>query len=841
MGMLESGIFLHLHRGKLAVTVVMLAILSLLVGFVGATSARAQGTPVVTIDVANDHTDRVRVAADAPASFSWDVTCTADADCPDANVVINLPTPLTLADPIVQVPGRQVGFNANTRDYTVTFTEALTDGTTGLPAGTKQTLDLVLAFPADAGVADGTEFQLELRGNASGAAEVKEKAWLVADVPPLPADPSQTADPSQSADPSASATPTDPSEPAVPDSPDGAVTPETAAVVPLGDDAEVSITKAANATSVQPGEEFKYTITAGCSSLTTPCLGFVVTDILPAEFEVTTLPQSNSQRDVTFDAASRLLTVLYKIPVAGGTGLPAGQSQSFEIGMRLPAQTPVLDGTVITNQATVDATNATPVVAEVDITATIPVTYTPIATKSWAPTSGVAQSDAPSTITLGVRNGSTTSAQVKELTVSDTTVATFDRFDVTSVGTLLSYPIGANQVFVDVCFNPIGSACAPGDWVTSGPQSGAEPFPLIPPAGNLADATGVRYRYSNSDATVNLPYSPDTGRVAFDVVLRDTYRQSGTPIEPTSRENVTNCAVPSLTNQSGTPTTGANACANYSILPGTVNLQAEKDIYPDNNGTFSQNGAVVLGQNSGVSMNITGTNKSEFPIGELTIREPSTTAAHEFDKIEATKGRFSWPAGATTAELKVTCRTGANPAPVTFTRPPSPGTVDIASFGCAPGAFPSVIELVFTGLDGAGEPTIAAGAAGVLRIHGNATGVTPADVTDRLGNCADVSAQVKPGGGSASAVSQACDSVPVENPSPGVGSIVKSSRGVDTMTPCPNPATPAPGECQPMTFDISFRNSGNIPVSNVVIADPVDPATSSAPFDVIRLQSLSLP
>lgn len=285
MGMMGNGVLLRLHRGKLAFSMVLLAVASLLLGFVGATSVRAVGAPEVAIAVAPKHSDRVGTAADTPAHYSWEVTCGSAVDCPDLQVSVALPEPLQLADPITQVPGREVGFDPNTREYTVKFQDSLGDGRIGLAAGALRTIELALVFPADAGVVDGQEFELGIRVNALGATEVRERAWLLAEVPPpvvdpAPADPSTPADPSAPADPSEPADPSTPADPSEPPDPNAPVLDEAPAVLApqaAASDSEVSITKAANVTSVQPGQEFKYTITAGCSSLTTPCLGFNVT------------------------------------------------------------------------------------------------------------------------------------------------------------------------------------------------------------------------------------------------------------------------------------------------------------------------------------------------------------------------------------------------------------------------------------------------------------------------------------------------------------------------------------------------------------------------------------
>lgn len=613
--------------------------------------------------------------------------------------------------------------------------------------------------------------------------------------------------------------------------------------VSIAADAEVSIRKETSRATVQPGQEFQYTLTAGCSSLTTPCLDMTVTDVLPAEFQVSSLPQSNSQRDVTFDPNTRVLTVTYKISVAGGTGMPAGSSQQIAIGMRLPTQTPVTDGTVVTNTAQVTASNADPKEAEVAVTAQIPVKYEPVATKHWTPNTAVALSQQTSQIELGVRNASTSSSLVRELIVTDTSQNTFDRFDLQApggvVGQLTQFPAGADQAFVDVCLQPIGTPCADGDWVTSGPFTSTGD--LTAPAGDMATATGIRVRFS-ADPAADLPYSSTQGLATFTLALRDTLRSNGDPIEPATRLKVTNCASPALVDDSSQPHTGTNSCADFFILPGTVALSATKQMFPDNNGTFNSNGHVVVGQDSGISMKVSVTNKAAFKVGEITITEPSATAINEFDKIDATNVRLFWPAGASDAVLTVTCRSGSDPAPQAYTRPGgSNPTTNVADLRCDPGVYPDKIEVTYTGLNAPDDPRILPDAVAALGVHGLARGVTQQDVSDQLLNCADAQSVQVPGG-SSSAVAQACATTPVQNPTPGVGSGVKTSNGVTSMALCPDPPDLPGGDCTPVSFRIGFKNNGNVPVTNVVIADgQSSPSGPITPFDTVRLDRLILP
>ncbi len=588
---------------------------------------------------------------------------------------------------------------------------------------------------------------------------------------------------------------------------------------------ELGLTKEASVTQISPGQQFQYSLTLTCSSLVQGCVDATLTDTLPAEFEVSSLPSSSSEREVTFDAATRLLTVKFRIPLsnpAGKSGLPAGQTRKIVIGMRLPAETPVADGSVIPNTADGVATNADPVTSSVDITAEIPAEPRPVGTKSWSPGNGIAQSDAESTMTLGVRNGSTGDVDVRKLTLTDTTEAVFDRFDVTSLGPVVSYPPGTNRVQVDVC---TALPCTDADFINGTPQSGNGPF--TPPGGvALGDITGVRFTFLDS-AGKPIPYSATQGQVAVGMVLRDTLRSNGDPIQPLSNLRVTNSVTPALVDGSDNATNGTPATAIYDILPNSVQVAAAKSIYSDTNGDYDKDGRIVVGRNSGISMDLTATNTGAGKLSELSIKEPSVSTANEFAKLDITKGQFNWPTGATTAVLDVKCRSGAQPSPVTFTKAASPQL--ISNFGCASGVYPEEITLTYK--SPAGTAAIASKASGMLQLHGIAARVDQQDVKDNLQNAFDVEGVTPSATGSAIGTAN----VRVYDPAPGAG-LFKSTADVSTIV-----------KGQPLTFDLSYTNTGNVTINEAVIYDPEDPTATGAanPFATVadggfvRLQSLA--
>lgn len=159
--------------------------------------------------------------------------------------------------------------------------------------------------------------------------------------------------------------------------------------------ATVGLDKTSSVETVQPGDEFIYTLVPRCSGLTEACINAVVTDTLPPELEVTAIPPSRPEYTVAFDPATRVLRIQFRIQLpapspAGSVGLPAGSSSNIQIGVRVPAESQVTDGTVITNTASVVADNAPAVSGSDDVTAEVPRVVRPVATKSWTDGSAVA-------------------------------------------------------------------------------------------------------------------------------------------------------------------------------------------------------------------------------------------------------------------------------------------------------------------------------------------------------------------------------------------------------------------------------------------------------------------
>ena len=586
----------------------------------------------------------------------------------------------------------------------------------------------------------------------------------------------------------------------------------------------LGLDKDASVTSAQPGQDFTYTLVARCSGLTEACVNATVTDVIPADIDVTTLPQSNSERVVAFDAATRTLTVTFIIPLpapspSGATGLTAGSSRNIELGVRIPENSPALDGAVIANTAHLTAQGAAEATATANVTVDVPRVVRPVATKTWTDGSVVAGSGVAGTITLGVRNASSTTAQVSALRVEDSTPATFENFDVTGIGPVV-FPAGADRVTVFAC-TAVGSVCPDSSYA----GSGAQPGPTLTLPVPAAQVTALRFVFSNAAGTA-LPVDPTGGTVQVATALRGTVRSSGAAIAPTSATDISNCAVPAGTDPVAGTVTGATVCASTTIVPAQATMSIGKTFFSDTNGNYAADGQAVDGQNSLVSGLITATNTSPFAVSQLTISDPATSGVSEYSKIDVTRVRVVFPTGANSADVAFDCQ--GTMIKQDFTAPPT--TVDVP-VPCTSGRTDST-TVTYTGVDANGNGTIAASAKAVLGVQGRLNDNVAAD--DLVGgssagvqNCASGTATSSIDGVGAAAAA-GCASVQVQPAFSRLQGVKTAERPVIL-----------PG--LPRSFTLSFTNNGTVPATGVTLVDPADPTAAGNPFDVLRLVSLTLP
>lgn len=582
-----------------------------------------------------------------------------------------------------------------------------------------------------------------------------------------------------------------------------------------------------------PGGQLTYTVSVRCSGLTAGCVNQRLTDVLPAGLDVTSLPTSTNGRTVHYDEATRTLTVDFIEPLqepAGSVGLKDGATRVLDIGMRLPAQTQAPDGTPITNTATTRADNADEVSASSAVTVDIPREVRPVVTKTWSDGSAVAGSAETSTVTLGIRNASSSSVAVRELRVTDATLATYESFDLTRVE-LGSFPAGADTARLLVC-TTVSSVCSAGDYVAGAPVTAAGALPL-PGSVSVDRVTGFVVVFESASGAA-LPYDATGGVVRATLELRDTVRSTGAPLEPVTKRTVSNCAAPTAVDENGAGTQGASVCAPYDVLPATIVLSTGKTFVADANASFARDNGeyAVVGEGSPVSAVVRVQNVSPFALREIRIVEPDAGApASEFDKLDVSSVRLRFPSGATSARLEVRYADGTD----TSQDHPGPGdkTVSVSRAGTRV----SRIEVVYTGENGEGAPAIATNATAQLGVHGRLnTLVTANDLaagtSPGVGNCAVFSASADTSNGTGTTSGSACASLAVE---------ARRLGGAGTKSVTQNEVPPG----EPIRFSMSLTNNGNVPLVDPMLLDPPveadgTPRTGNNPFDVVGLTSASV-
>ncbi len=583
---------------------------------------------------------------------------------------------------------------------------------------------------------------------------------------------------------------------------------------------------------VSPGDTFNFTFVASCSGLQFSCIDAVLEDPIPPDLVVAVVPPSTDTYQVAVigPPGAQTLRVTFTIPLQapnppGSVGLPDGSALNLVLPVLLPPESQVLDGSSITNTATISATGSDPVIDSATVAVDVPKDVTPVATKAWSDGAAVAGTGETGTIRLGVRNASSSSAAITDLRVEDVTPAVFEHFDVTGLGAV-TFPAGADRVVVLTCTNLLSACDADADWTASAPQTGT---PLaFPPGVDPAAVTGVRFVFSNSTG-LTLPYDPTGGSVEVTTVLRDTVRSTAAPYEPTVTENIRNCADPSATEAVDGLSAGVEACSTYTVFPAQATVSVAKSFFPDANANFTAeaqgtDGRAVLGQVSPVSAVTTARNTSPFALSSLTVREPSATSISEFSKVDVESVRAVFPTGATAATVAIDCGSGPVTTPLTAT-----GNVP------SPCLQPISIVITYTGTDVNGNGTIAEATTGSLGVHGTLS--SRADLTDAtngpgasgdgVSNCADVAASSSIDG-VGSAAASTCGTLPV-------WVAYSQVRGVKSAQ------LPSILPGLPRLFTLAFTNSGTIAASNVVMADPVDPTAPGNPFDSTRLADLTLP
>ncbi len=626
--------------------------------------------------------------------------------------------------------------------------------------------------------------------------------------------------------------------------------------------ATVGVSKSVNPTTITPEGTATYKITITCSAVGEPqgCEDYTVTDTLPTEFVASLVPGTFTHAAGAGDTTPSggtlfpsLTALAYTYTYDDSTGAfsltfaaldPATTPLTIDIGVTLPADTGLTDGTVVPNEACANAGNNSigEQCGNVDLTVSIPYDLVLEPTKAWDPSSVIAQSGGTTDVTLGITNKSSNSTDPFELVLTDQTDGDPDGpppdpwnlFDLSGLGTV-SFTDNADRVQVIYCTAPYATPCTPNSGKWTGPSTvvGAQqsgPNLVLDGGVTPADVTGVQFVYSNSGGA-ELGYGAG-GTADFEWTLRGTERDGGESIEPVTAIDVDNTAQSSaLVDGAGAacksaPTDppcydpGPDATASNQIIPNLPEVSTEKLWFADPDADYVDTGADPPADSDyPVSATVSGTNDSPFPVEQVTISEPTGVppADDPFDYMTINEVALVFPAGAARADLTIDCAapdpdvvlTGLTSGAAPFVRP--------ADFDCDVDG----VEVTYVGTGGGA--TIDVGASAGLNLHG------ALDDTATPGTYQNCATSEVENSGAGTATSEDCDTLVVVPPGP--------PSGPGTKTVSQNELPPN----TPLDYRVRFRNDSPGFLDDVQIWDPATttPSVGDHPFDVVRITDIS--
>lgn len=578
-------------------------------------------------------------------------------------------------------------------------------------------------------------------------------------------------------------------------------------------DALLAINKTASEDTIKAGDTFYYDIQVSCSSITTPCKNVVITDKFDPAFKVTP-PDSVGGANVNFDESTNTLTVT-------SASMSAGSSLQFRVGITVPADTDIKPGTVVPNVANVTASNADKQEDDANVKVEVPVDLEVTAAKSISPGGGIAGNGQVVKANLGVTNSSTTVTEVDQLRIEDVSSEFFNVFDVHSAGKVTQFPKDADRVIVSVCTEAGG--CADDQWKDSGKQAG--PDLALPGGVNASDVTGIRYTFVNDKGEpIAAGHGADrTGKIEMEFKARDTFRDNGEKVQVDTSTTVRNEVTPGINGKNDKGeivwVSGPKVQAPYTLNPNIVRVDSTKSYFVDPKNNFTNGGDdAIANQRTPVSTVVTSTNNSGFPISNITITDPKEgTDLGFFEPIEF---RLTFPEGAVKAHVTIKCSGGSE---IQKDFLPADGGKKIKP--CPEGEFITSASARFE--SDPKKPAIANGAAAGLSLTGELNGKQQTK-NSPLHNIAWVEGD-NPMDGSGSFSGEVQDTLTVRTDEPSSGGQTKTTNGVGTIVPG-----------QPLTINMSFNNSGYVPLEHVILADPMDPTQQNDTWDTIRVKKITV-
>jgi hypothetical protein len=393
----------------------------------------------------------------------------------------------------------------------------------------------------------------------------------------------------------------------------------------------ISLEKTASPTpaqgSLNPGDTATYTFNVECSSLTTQCDNFAVTDTIPAPLVLGAVSSPVGIHS-TISKSGNTFTVNFIQPLEDGqNGLDAGRQLGFTATATVPTNVSAsYNGQLITNTATATASNVpSPVTSSAQVKLAVPTQLAATLGKTYSTTTLNSSPNLTTTIALTPTN--TSNISVTSLTVQDPSDVTaspnpFQYSAITGL-TLPTFPGGANRVEVD-WYNGTTWTAGTAKTTISLPN-GVDPSTIY----------GLRFIFTNSAGTIA---AGSTGTVDIATALRS----SVTSI--TANTTVHNVASDFVT-LSGTNSSVTTASANLTINHVSISPLAEKS-YTNANPVGGLSDEVTVG----------GANNGNYTLTKMTVTEPAsgdpTLADQGLTFTGWDNANVEWPVGATSETVQ---------------------------------------------------------------------------------------------------------------------------------------------------------------------------------------------
>ncbi|NLA65140.1 MAG: hypothetical protein GX862_04295, partial [Leucobacter sp.] len=392
---------------------------------------------------------------------------------------------------------------------------------------------------------------------------------------------------------------------------------------------------------VSVGEEFVWNIEVICDYFTDQCVGATLTDVIPDEFEI--LEDSiNSTPSGIITVDGQTVTIAFQETLtrpAGAIGLSAGAQITIPVKLRAIEQS--RDGEKFTNRAAVEADNALETTDIASVTAQVDLTLLAEASKSFDPSSALAEEGAPLSLTFGGSNAS--NGAVDTLVVQDPANPAanpniFQQYLQLDALTSATWPEGAEAAVVSV-FDMTTST-----WVSA--DSVAAPSALALPAGvDAQNIGGIRVEFTAANPTI-----PAGATTSVQLALSQRASAAGITAD-TLLANTSTAQVKAGAEES--PIAPAND--DVTLRPASTEVTASKNITPHE--------IAVVGAATEATVTLGALNSGTRALDTLTISEPTNPADLSANNLMApaftgggvTFAGFAgveWPVG--TEEVSVT-------------------------------------------------------------------------------------------------------------------------------------------------------------------------------------------